>query len=380
MSNETHDTSTDLDSESMRATRRSALRGVGVAGLLGMGVGSTNASQDSGFLGLNAQQTRQQTNENNDAVPVTWDNYTRAESDTYFQSYVDLGGFGEFYHHRNLIPIDEQNVIQMNRDTLYSAGVFDLTEPVTITKPDTGDRYQLMIVINQDHYVTESSTTSGEFTLTQDAIGTRYCMVVFRTFLDPEDPDDVQEARRAQDEIAAKQDASVTTFEIPDWDQQSLKQIRDALITVGETMDNTRNTYGEADEVNPIKHLLGTAIAWGGMPESDTLFLWRTPEQNDGDTPYTLTVDDVPVDGFWSVTVYNRNWYLEANKYDAYSINNVTAERADDGSVTIHFGGDPDQLNFLYTPEGWSYTIRLYDPREAILNGSYQFPKAQLVE
>lgn len=87
-------------------------------------------------------------------------------------------------------------------------------------------------------------------------------------------------------------------------------------------------------------------------------------------------VKDVPVDGFWSVTACSSDLYFE--EYDAYSVNNVTAERDDDGSVTIHFGGDPDQPNLLCTPEGWTYVVRLYRPRE--LDGSYRFPEAQAVE
>lgn len=377
MSKETNHTAPESDSEPLRTTRRTALRGTGLAGVLALGGGSVTAGQHSSET--NTCEAENEKSADDESVPVTWENYTRAESDTYFQRYVDLGGFGQFYHIRDLVPIDEQNVIQMNRDTLYSAGVFDLTEPVTVTKPDTGDRYQLMIVINQDHYVNEWSTTADEFTLTQEAIGTRYCMVVFRTFFDPTDPDDVEAARSIQDEITASQE-SLGTFEIPNWDQQSLEQIRDALITVGETMDDTGDTYGKPDEVDPVKHLLGTAIAWGGMPEEATLFLFRTPEQNDGETPYTLTVDDVPIDGFWSVSVYNSDRYFEENEYDAYSVNNVTAERNDDGSVTIRFGGEPDQPNFLYTPAEWNYTVRLYGPREPILDGSYQFPEAQPVE
>jgi len=376
MCNETQHTREESDSESMRTTRRTALRGTGLAGALALGVGSASASQD--FSETTARQTRTETADD-ESVPVTWENYPRAESDTYLARYAELGGFGEFYHLRELVPIDEQNVIQMNRDTLYSAGVFDLTEPVTVTQPDTGDRYQLLIVINQDNYLRGSSTTAGEYTLTQDEVGTQYCLVLVRTLFDPNDPDDIEAVHAIQDEITASQRSS-GTFEIPNWDQDSLEQIRNALITVGETMDDSRGVWGEADEVDPVKHFLGTAIAWGGSPETDEFVLWRTPEQNDGDTPYTLTVEDVPVDGYWSVTVYNSDWYLEENEYDAYAINDVTAERDDDGSITIHFGGDPDQPNFLYTPEGWNYTVRLYGPREAILDGSYQFPGAEPLE
>jgi len=374
MCNERQHTRDESDSESMRTTRRTALRGAGLAGVLAMGGGSARASQRSPETNTHQAET-----ETDEPVPVTWENYTRAESDTYFARYVELGGFSEFYHIREPVPIDQQDVIQMNRDTLYSAGVFDLTEPVTVTQPDTGDRYQLLIVIDQDHYVKGSSTTAGEYTLTQDEVGTRYCLALVRTLVDLNDPDDIETVHAIQNEITASQE-SIGTFEIPNWDQESLEQIREALITVGETMDDSRGVWGEADEVDPVKHLLGTAIAWGGSPETDEFVLWRTPEQNDGDTPYTLTVEDVPVDGYWSVTVYNSDWYLEENEYDAYAINNVTAERADDGSVTIHFGGDPDQPNFLYTPEGWNYTVRLYGPREEILDGSYQFPEAEPLE
>ena len=376
MCNGTQHTRDESDSESMRTTRRTALRGAGLAGVLAMGGGSASAHR--GFSEATTRQTRTETTDN-ESIPVTWENYTRAESDTYFASYAELGGFGEFYHIREPVPIDQQDVIQMNRDTLYSAGVFDLTEPVTVTQPDTGDRYQLLIVIDQDHYVKGSSTTAGEYTLTQDEVGTRYCLVLVRTLVDPNDPDDIETVHTIQNEITASQ-RSPGTFEIPNWDQESLEQIREALITVGETMDDSRGVWGEADEVDPVKHLLGTAIAWGGSPETDEFVLWRTPERNDGDTPYTLTVEDVPVDGYWSVTVYNSDWYLEENEYDAYAINNVTAERADDGSVTIHFGGDPDQPNFLYTPAGWNYTVRLYEPRAEILDGSYQFPEAEPLE
>ena len=58
----------------------------------------------------------------------------------------------------------------------------------------------------------------------------------------------------------------------------------------------------------------------------------------------------------------------------------MTAEPDDDGSITIHFGGDPNQPNYLYTPEDWFYLVRLYGPREEILDGSYQFPEAEPLE
>ena len=104
------------------------------------------------------------------------------------------------------------------------------------------------------------------------------------------------------------------------------------------------------------------------------------PEKNDGKTPYTLTVTDVPVYGFWSVTLYDDEGWLPVNKYDAYSFNNVTAKKDKDGSITIHFGGDPKADNFLPIVPGWNYIVRLYQPGQEILNGTWTFPDPQAVE
>jgi hypothetical protein len=73
------------------------------------------------------------------------------------------------HHDRNVVGVDEQAVIRMNRDTLYSSAVFDLTTPVTITLPDAGDRFRSLLVINQDHYVKAVEYAAGDYTLTQDA-------------------------------------------------------------------------------------------------------------------------------------------------------------------------------------------------------------------
>src|SRR5690242_7154900 len=70
-------------------------------------------------------------------IPVTVDNFVRAETDLYFWKTVKDGTLGDFHHNRDLTPIDKQTVIRMNRDTLYSAAVFDLNAGVvTITLPD----------------------------------------------------------------------------------------------------------------------------------------------------------------------------------------------------------------------------------------------------
>src|SRR4051794_3784729 len=76
-------------------------------------------------------------------IAVTAENFTRAETDTYFANIVNqAGGPGRFFHRREIEPIDKQIVIRGNRDTLYSAAVFDLAAaPVTVSLPDSGNRF-----------------------------------------------------------------------------------------------------------------------------------------------------------------------------------------------------------------------------------------------
>jgi hypothetical protein len=58
----------------------------------------------------------------------------------------------------------------------------------------------------------------------------------------------------------------------------------------------------------------------------------------------------------------------------------VTAKRGADGSITVQFGGcDPDAENCLPITPGWNYLVRMYRPRQEILDGSWRFPEAVAV-
>jgi hypothetical protein len=88
------------------------------------------------------------------AVQVTPDNFNRAETDMYFGASVKERGLGKFHHNREVTPIDEQTVIRMNRDTLYSLSVFDL-DAGPVTMPDAGRRFMSLQVIDEDQYTPE---------------------------------------------------------------------------------------------------------------------------------------------------------------------------------------------------------------------------------
>ncbi|MGF6309998.1 hypothetical protein ABIB82_003377 [Bradyrhizobium sp. i1.8.4] len=311
-------------------------------------------------------------------MPVTVDNFTRAETDLYMGNIVKDGGFGKLIHRREPASIDNQTVIRLNRDTLYSSGVFDLDAgPVSVTLPDAGKRFMSLLVINEDHYAPSVFYGGGSHTLTKEKIGTRYVVFAIRTLVNPADPKDVERVHALQDAIQVSQ-KSIGRFEIPRWDAANQKKVRDALLVLSSTIPDFKRAFGTKEQVDPVRHLVATAAAWGGNPDKDATYLNITPTKNDGTTVYKLQVKDVPVDDFWSVSVYNANGYFEKNTYNAYTLNNLTAQKSGDGSIAIQFGGcDGKVPNCLPTTKGWNYTVRLYRPRAEILSGKWKFPEPQ---
>ncbi|MEC5408522.1 DUF1254 domain-containing protein [Paraburkholderia sp. MPAMCS5] len=314
-------------------------------------------------------------------VAVTVDNFTRAETDMYFSTVVNQGGFGKLRHYRDLMPIDRQSVVRANRDTVYSTGVFDLDAgPVTIALPDAGGRFRSVTAINEDHYAMTVAYGKGPYTFTRKQIGTRYVMIGVRTLVNAHDPADLQAIRALQDGITLQQ-AGPGSFTVPDWDKTGQKRIRDALTTLGDTLPDLNDAFGMPGTVSPVHHLIGTAIAWGGNPEKDAIYLNVKPRRNDGATEYRLRVANVPVNGFWSISVYNAKGFFEPNAQGAYTLNNVVAKKDADGAVSVQFGGcDGQQANCLPITPGWNYMVRLYQPRAQVLDGRWKFPEAEAVQ
>jgi hypothetical protein len=313
-------------------------------------------------------------------LPVTVENFERAESDNYLAVSTKESGLGNLNHRRELASIDNQTIIRLNRDTLYSFGVFDLAAgQVTVTLPDAGRRFMSLQIINENHYVPFVFYDHNPHTLTEKNVSTRYAMVAIRTLVDPNNPKDLDEVHKLQDAIRVSQ-KDAGKLELPNWDQASLKEIRDALLVLAKHTNGFSHAFGAKDQVDPIKHLIGTAAGWGGNPDKDATYIGAAVPKNDGRSAYKLRVRDVPVDAFWSVSVYNAAGYFEKNPDNAYSLNNITAKKDPDGAITIRFGGcDGKSPNCLPIMSGWNYTVRLYRPRPEILDGKWKFPDPEPV-
>ncbi len=320
----------------------------------------------------------------------TWDaqapnvdafNYTRAETDLMMKKYGKKG-FGKFAHSRAAYDIDNQITQTGNRDTIYSFGVFDLAKSdLTITLPDSKGNYMTLMPISEDHDVYQGLNAPGTYTFKQAEIGTRYMVFVIRVLCDPNDPKDMSRAHKLQDGVVVTQSDKGDMTGLKDWNEKEVLAMRQAFSTLGSSLSSSKTFFGVKGDRSYLQTAMGVAVGWGGMQEKDALYLPEQVENNDGKTAYTITIPkDVPVDGFWSVTVYNKERYMVKNKYNSYAFNSLTAEKNADGTATLHLGGDPKAKNFLYTPENWVYFVRFYQPHQEILDGSWVFPKAVKVK
>jgi uncharacterized protein (TIGR03000 family) len=110
-----------------------------------------------------------------------------------------------------------------------------------------------------------------------------------------------------------------------------------------------------------------------------------------GANRYTMTFPKgqmPPVDGFWSLTMYDENYFFVENPLNRYTLSQRNELKAnDDGSVTLYIQnespGKDRESNWLPAPKGkFVLMMRLYWPKEkapSILDGTWKVPAVALV-
>lgn len=301
---------------------------------------------------------------------VTLDTFVRAETARMLHDLqTGAGGPGRWHHLRTPTPIDAQTVVRMNRDTLYSFAVVDLDSGVELVIPDPGGRYLSVMAVTEEHHINRVFHDPGVHRLDAAELGSRYVALAARVLADPDDAADLALAHVVQDGLALRGGPG-EPFPAPD--VADFSALRAAVAALAAYGLDSRRAFGARDHVDPVQHLVGTAVGWGGLPETEAVYDLAAMGLAPGH--YTIRVADVPVDGFWSLSVYDGSGFFAPNPEGRYSVNSVTAERDADGAVTINLGGDPSLPNAIPLPEGWNATVRLYRPRPEVVDGTWRFP------
>jgi hypothetical protein len=313
---------------------------------------------------------------------VTDENYALAETQVIFTDYVsniaaitNTNGVGVFMHKREGADPKDHTRVRINFDTRFSVTVLDLTEEAVLTMPETNGRYQSAWFITEEHDNPIAFSAPGEYAINQENTGSKYVMIVIRTQVNMKDPADMAIVSKLQDGLKLTQKDRGSYKASDQWDMEEILAMRGKYQKIVEEKGITTDVmFGKKGEQSLENRNGGVAYGWGGFTKDQAVYPAYTPETTD---PATFTLKDVPVDAFWSVTIYDQNGYPQG---DIYNINSSFAKASEDGSVTIHFGGDENADNFMDIFDGWNFTLRLYQPKEEYFNGTWIKPELILVK
>ncbi|GAA4835889.1 DUF1254 domain-containing protein [Algivirga pacifica] len=328
------------------------------------------------FLGCNQKSSDKTEEQNQEAKEVTAENFIRAETDNMFAQMIgNAGGTNQFFHFRTPTPLDKQTVIRMNRDVLYSGGVFDAREGLEITFPEMpDDRYASIYILDNDHYVEEIIYEPGDYTV-ESKTDFVYIIVRIQVY-NADDTEEIKMVNDLQDQFIVK---SVSNQEFPDfsWDKSSLDSLRAVYNAESAQYESWEGMQGKRGEVNEETRHIAAAAAWGLLPEEAATYLNYKPKDTKENVCYTATYEVPDNTGFWSITVYGDDGYI---KTENCLLNGSNVKLNKDSTFTVHFGSEEtcgDVPNRLDAPEGWNFLFRVYRPGNSVLDGTFKLPEVE---
>ncbi len=310
-----------------------------------------------------------------------------------------------------LVQAGEDKIVRMNNDTYYSGGFIYLSQgPVKLSSYFVDETrfysFQLMDDKNCNfhniirpegdyflYYGEEPDNLEGQLIESPSLL----VGVIIRVEVkDKDDPSDVALANKAYAGL------DISGPEITEFPQVDLLSDFDDAVAIRahEMMDSVfanvpfRGLVAAPDQVpDEVSYLhlaAGTKGGWGGpVAEHSTyqmIFFDKDGEPLDGSKgTYILTTEEPDVNAFWSVTAYDteRGGFFHPNKDNRYHINNTTAVRNDDGTITFTFktSCEDGDVNCLQVPAGkFDLTARYYLPKQKLIDGEWTMPLPELYE
>jgi len=200
---------------------------------------------------------------------------------------------------------------------------------------------------------------------------------MIRTFVDSNNPKDIEIVHKLQDAVKIE-GGGKEPYVLANYDMKTYKALFSDLQKLIKYWDgDTRGSMGKRGELNELIYTVATMAGWGLNPPSAVMYT-VVNDKFDPEKKYKIIVpEDVPVNAFWSISIYNKDGFFGKNEQDAYTVNNVTGWKNKDGSTTIFLGACEDEkYNCLPLPgEGSYYEWRMYAPKQIIHDGKWQFPK-----
>jgi hypothetical protein len=306
------------------------------------------------------------------ADKVSPETYIRAETDRSFGNIAaQAGGVNKFYYVRQPTPLNEQTVVRMNRDTLYSASIVDTEGGATVTLPKTPDgRFISILLVDNDHYAPAVYYDPGTYELPQN---TKYLAVVVRVQVyDPKDPTEIALVNKIQDQVVVKA-RKADPLPPMKWDKASLQALTQQYEKDSAQYSSWKGMMGPRGKVDEKTRHIAAAAAWGLNPEWDATYLNYSGSQ-DYRVCHKATYQVPENKAFWSITIYGNDGYM---KSENAIVGTSSVKLNGDGTFTVYYGSKEvcgDVPNRLDVTEGWNFLMRVYRPGPSVLDGSYKLP------
>jgi hypothetical protein len=310
---------------------------------------------------------------------VTRDNFIRAESDRMFGDFLKpSGGVNQFFHIRAPTPLDQQTVVRMNRDTIYSVSIIDASEGGTFTLPPAPDRRYISVhFIDNDHYDLGAINTPGTHPIPKTD-GHIAALVRIQVF-NPNDAEEIARLNAWQNGLKVNAKAH-RAFAPGIWDKASMDAIRNELEVPCRRFPNFEKAMMPRGQAEAEQRLCAAAAGWGLLPASQATYF-----SYPGDHPIAecrSATYQVPKNGaFWSIQVYDKTGFIASENS---TLNSSRAKLNPDGSFTAYFGSKKlcgDVPNRLDVSEGWNFMMRVYKPDpETVLGGRYKLPATAAIK
>jgi hypothetical protein len=305
-------------------------------------------------------------------VEITKQNFIHADSTRAYLKELDkAGGVNVVRHERELITADTQDVIRMNRDTLYTRIILDVKGGASVTIAPY-DGYQNINVLDINHSQISSLSGSGTLKIDESMLTEgHHAYVIVRTGLIRKFSEKKMyaKAHKAQDKIKIQFNSSEPFVPSVKYDFNTLDKVKYKILSdfaLHPKPNIVKNGFGTIKDRDPEAARTVIAIGWGALSGINAVYSSFTG--NKERCSYTIQKPDLNYKGhgFFSFTIYNFDGYIATINY---AINSDAMVPNADGSYTITFlaSGEPvkdGEKNIVRTPRGkmWTGVLRNYYP------------------
>ena len=291
--------------------------------------------------------------------------YIQAETRAFFGEFINRGGLNAFNHFPGVASAEDRFVVSPNNDTVYSLAIVNASEGFTLELPDMGERFMSIQITDENHMTPFHLHGGGTYEFTADQFETDYVGIGVRTGTDASKEDVAFIAEQLQSQYRITGASADDTMPRPDLER--LARVRAALVKEYGKLSSTSGAMQPRTELVEDWEFFTYVIAgaFGLSADENAMYLPYALPDAKGGACYMATYPPVPVEAFFSITVYGPEKYLMSNENNIVSsLQGVVMN--EDGSFSVAFGGEQCRdlaPNYAYTPEdGWSLLLRAYRP------------------